>query len=277
MSCRKLAAILKAYYPQSLVLLTVHYSVCALEGVVSEEIMNDEKEFMEYCDVVIALSAHRYRFLIDQYGISPGKIKIIPHGIKDTCKVCQKQPPQRKLREILYVGRLDENKGADLLIEAFGLIEKLVPDLRLVVAGEGSLLPALLQKCKGYWDKVLFIGFLKREELEEWYSRATVGVIPSRYEEMGFVALEMMMHGLPIVANNTTGLADLLRFAKAGTLISLNLQDKGTATEQLATAIVNLVNNKELLRHYGKSARKYYLEKYTFGRFKEDMLAIYRK
>ena len=164
-----------------------------------------------------------------------------------------------------------------MLVEAFGLIEKQVPDLRLVVAGEGSLLPALLQKCKGYWGKVLFTGFLKREELEEWYNRATVGVIPSRYEEMGFVALEMMMHGLPIVANNTTGLADLLRFAKAGTLISLNLQDKGTATEQLATAIVNLVNNKELLRHFGKSARKYYLEKYTFGRFKEDMLAIYRK
>ena len=156
------------------------------------------------------------------------------------------------------------------MIEAFGLIEKLVPDLRLVVAGEGSLLTCLVAEMQGLLGQSIVYRFLKREEFEEWYSRATVGVIPSRYEEMGFVALEMMMHGLPIVANNTTGLADLLRFAKAGTLISLNLQDKGTATEQLATAIVNLVNNKELLRHYGESGRKCFLEKYTFRRFKED-------
>lgn len=284
MSCKKLAAMLKSYYPRAKVLLTIHYSVCGMVGFVDNEIEEDEKEFInEYCDTVIALSEHRYRFLIDKYKVLPTKIEIIPHGLRDVYSEDLKN--DLRLREqlglnsekiILYVGRLDENKGVELLVKAFKIIENYLHDVHLVIVGEGILLPSLLQECKSLWGKTTFTGFLQKEEIGLLYANASIGVIPSQYEELGLVALEMMMFALPIVANESTGLSDILLNSKAGQLVRLDYKDKSVAINLLADTVIKFLMDENLQMRYKVNARNHFLRSYTDKIFEERMLKIYK-
>lgn len=283
MSCKNLAAMLKLYYPQAKVVLTIHYSVCGMAGCRVEEIEEDEKEIIGYCDTVIALSEHRYRFLIDNYHIPPVKIELVPHGFPDLYKeefkkdLCMREQLGLKDEKIvLYVGRLDENKGVELLVKAFRIIEKNLHDVHLVIVGEGVLLPSLLQECRGLWGKVTFTGFLHKEEIYKLYANASIGVIPSLYEELGFVAIEMMMFGLPIVANESTGLFDIFKKSKAGKLVPLDNNNKSHAIESLADAVIKLLKDERLQKQYRMRARHHFDEKYAVEIFEERMLRIYK-
>lgn len=284
MSCKKMAAMLRCYYPQAKIILTIHYSVCGMMGLVDHRIEEDEKEFVnKYCDTVIALSNHRYHFLVDKYKLSSDKIEIIPHGIPDSYVGGFKRglDIRRQLglgneKIILYVGRLDENKGIDLLVRAFRMVAEHLSDVHLVVVGEGVLLPFALQACRGLWGKTTFTGFLQKEDIYQLYADASMGVIPSRYEELGFVALEMMMFGLPVIANESTGLSDIFCDSKAGQLVRLDYEDKQVAAELLAGAMMKLLEDEKLQRLYKMNARNCYLKNYTIETFKKRMLAIYR-
>lgn len=284
MSCKQLAAMLRLHYPQSKIVLTIHYSVCGMMGLVDSGIEEDEKEFVnKYCDLVIALSKHRYCFLIDRYKLSPTIIKIIPHGLQDSYSeelkknLCiRKQLGLKDEKIILYVGRLDENKGVDLLVRAFKIVEKNLPDVHLVVVGEGVLLPSLLQECRGVWRKTTFTGFLRKEDVNLLYANASIGVVPSRYEELGFVALEMIMFGLPIIVNESTGLSDIFSESKIGQLVQLDYEDKKLAVRTLSDSMIKLLKDEKLQMQYKINARNHYLRNYTIERFKKRMLEIYR-
>lgn len=279
--CRNLLILLKTYYPMSRIVYTVHYTLSDISGISSDETNKAERLFMESCDLLIAISEHRYRYLVAQCGFSPNKIRFLPHGIydefnqnlKSSLLFNQFELTHEKL--ILYVGRLDENKRVSLLLEAFKIVLKVVPDVHLVVAGEGLHLPMLLQKCCQMWRHVTFTGFLQHKDLLNLYAHATLGVLPSRYEELSFVALEMIMHGLPVIANDTTGLADILGPSKAGKLLLLNQMDTEDAPFLLAKAIVEMLSDKGLQQTYGAAARKLYEEKYCFDKFQTGLLNVY--
>lgn len=285
MSCKKLAAMLRHYYPQAKIMLTIHYSACGMVGLVDNEIEEDEKEFVnEYCDTVIALSEHRYRFLVDRYKLSPAKIEIVPHGLQDLYSkelekdLCiREQLGLKDEKIILYVGRLDENKGIDLLVRAFKIVEDNLHDVHLVIVGEGILLPSLLQECKGLWRRITFTGFLQKDDICRFYANASLGIIPSQYEELGFVALEMMMFGLPVVANESTGLSDIFIDSKTGQLVRLDYKNKQLAVDLLAEGVMKLLRDEKLQVQYKLNARNHYLKKYTIGMFEKRMLEIYRR
>lgn len=284
MSCKQLAAMLRFHYPQAKIMLTIHYSVCGMMGLVDSGIEEDEREFVnKYCDTVIALSKHRYCFLVDRYKLSPALIKIVPHGLQDSyCEELKKDlciRQQLGLKDekiILYVGRLDENKGVDLLVRAFNIVEENLPDAHLVVVGEGMLLPSLLQECRRVWSKTTFTGFLRKEDINQLYANASIGVIPSRYEELGFVALEMIMFGLPVIVNESTGLSDIFSESKIGESVQLDYENKELAVGVLAGAIMKLLKDDKLQIQYRINARNHYLRKYTIEGFKKVMMQIYR-
>lgn len=284
MSCRDLAIILKSHYFNARILLTIHYSLCDIAGVQSKEVRKEEFGLIENCDKIIVLSEHRYNFLIENYEIPSSKVAIIPHGIFDEYEELQKEKATswkqfglKNEKILLYAGRLDENKRVGLLIKAFRIVESLLSNVHLVIIGEGSLLPSLLQECKSLWGKITFTGFLDRKELLKLYTNASVGVLPSRYEEFGFVALEMMMCALPIVANNTTGLADILQRTEAGRLVSLNGEIEDEMVQLLAQAIIELLTDENLLQRYGECARERFLMNYTFSDYRMRMLEIYNE
>lgn len=113
----------------------------------------------------------------------------------------------------LFVGRVAHEKNIDYLLDVVDLARAWVPDILLVIAGEGPALSTLrrIVADRGLHACVRFIGYLDRQhELPACYAAADVFVFASRTETQGLVLLEAMAAGLPVVALAEMGTVDIL-------------------------------------------------------------------
>ena len=113
----------------------------------------------------------------------------------------------------LFVGRVAHEKNIDFLLNVVALARESVPDILLLIAGEGPALSFLRQSVvdRGLQDCVQFIGYLdRRTELPACYAAADVFAFASRTETQGLVLLEAMAAGLPVVALAEMGTVDIL-------------------------------------------------------------------
>ena len=102
---------------------------------------------------------------------------------------------------VLYAGRLNPEKNIPLLLQAFGELQREIPDVGLWIAGIGDQKARLESQCRslGIEDCVRFLGFLKHHELARYYSACDVFVLPSLVETQGLVAMEAMRFSKPII------------------------------------------------------------------------------
>ena len=118
-----------------------------------------------------------------------------------------------------FVGRLDECKGIDLLIEAAGILSREDERYYFAIVGEGSQrgrLESMVQQL-GLSERVTFTGLC--EKSEEIMPAFDVAVIPSRREAFGIAAVEFMRMKIPVVASAAGGLVELVRHDKTGMLL----------------------------------------------------------
>jgi len=105
---------------------------------------------------------------------------------------------------LLYVGRIDESKGVEYLVEAFDSLADEYPNLDLVLvygAAEDAVLERIEQRCAEYelHDRVRFVGRVSESDLPHYYNVADVCAFPSVSEGFGVVTLEAMSCGVPVV------------------------------------------------------------------------------
>ena len=166
--------------------------------------------------VVVHSDAMKRRALT--LGLPESKILTIPHGIAvaDYPLVTRAAEPVR----ILAVGRLSEEKGFDLLLEALRHFSATL-DWRLIVIGEGPLRETLLQQARtiGIAGRVEFTGPLAPRAVREQMSRAHLLAVPSRREGFSVVTLEAMAAGLPVVGSAVGALPQLVRPEETGLLV----------------------------------------------------------
>jgi len=108
---------------------------------------------------------------------------------------------------VLFVGRLLQVKGVDVLIEAMTTVRQRVPNAQLAIVGDGPEEAALrdLARRRGVGDAVHFLGFQQRDALVELYVCADVFCLPSRHEPWGVVVNEAAACGLPLVVSDRVG------------------------------------------------------------------------
>jgi len=135
-------------------------------------------------------------------------IDVIPNGVD----VRRFTPGPDDAAGVLFVGRLIERKGVDLLIEAFARLAAEFPWLTLTIVGDGPERPRLeaMARERGLGTQVRFRGHLDRDELPEVYREASILVLPALSEAMPNVVLEGMASGLAIITTRT-GAGELLR------------------------------------------------------------------
>lgn len=123
------------------------------------------------------------------------------HGIPDAAPMA------------LYIGRVAHEKNIGFLLEVAARLKDGLPDVVLVVAGEGPATPSLQARVAqmGLTGTVRFVGYLERRaQLPDCYAAADVFVFASRTETQGLVLLEAMAAGLPVVALAAMGTTDIL-------------------------------------------------------------------
>ena len=164
----------------------------------------------------------------------------------------------------LFVGRLEPEKGLDVLLESLSLVSAPVT---LGLAGSGSLEPMLREAVSGLRleSRVVFLGYTPQDRLPDLYASADVLVLPSvttpRFREpWGLVVNEAMSAGLPVVATTAVG-------ATAGGLVvdeETGLVVEEGDREALAQSLDRLARDRALLARLGANARTHVL-RWSYG------------
>ncbi len=141
-----------------------------------------------------------------------------------------------------YFGRLKKYKSIDHLLQALPAVLKKVPDLRVMIVGEGDDRPRLesLTRELGLSDHVTFTGFVDERTKVELLQSLWVKVTTSSKEGWGLTVLEANACGTPVVASNVPGLRDAVRDNETGLLYRYG------DLEDLAEKLVEIVTNVEL-------------------------------
>lgn len=243
-----------------------------------------EEEKLNYIKVdhVICLSYYMRKLLCNDYDIDVNKISVISNGLADvaitntTEFLRKKWNISHRERIILFAGRIDEVKGVIYLIRAFRLVLEKRKNSRLIIAGSGNY-DKYFSEAKDIYTKITFTGLLKKEELHELYKIADVGVVPSLFEPFGYVAVEMMMHELPIIATATSGLNEVVDETCGMKIPVIKSPDKVEInTELLAKKILYILQNPTEAMTFGQNGRKKYLRQYSSEVFRENMIKFYQ-
>ena len=176
---------------------------------------------------LIAVSGQVRHDLARRLFISPDKITVIPNGA-DLAEVQRlaKQPfdhpwfGKNSVPVVVAAGRLTHQKGFDILLRGFALARQREP-MHLIVLGEGPekyQLEALADQL-GISGEVAFEGYVGNPIA--YFQRASVFVLPSRWEGLSNALLEALASGVPVVATRCPGSAELLEGGKCGTLVEV--------------------------------------------------------
>jgi glycosyltransferase involved in cell wall biosynthesis len=153
-------------------------------------------------------------------GLDARQIWVVPPGVDDAYSA----PATGALSEeglVVWIGRLEPYKRADLMLDAMVEIRRQVRESRLVVVGEGSARSALEERARrlGMSEHVRFTGFVSEPDKIGWLRRAAVLVNTSEKEGWGMTVIEGNACGVPSVSTDVPGLRDAVRDADTGLLV----------------------------------------------------------
>ena len=157
---------------------------------------------------------------------------------------------------ILFVGRLEESKGAGFLIRAAGEVQRQLPEAELVLIGEGSLRDSLEKEAKQQLRRYRFLGVRTSEEVREWMNRASVVCVPSitvrsgEEEGFGMVCAEAQAVAKPVVAFDSGAISEIVSHERTGFLAP----ERDWKT--LAGYLVTVLQSPELRKRFGLAGRE---------------------
>jgi glycosyltransferase involved in cell wall biosynthesis len=169
---------------------------------------------------------------------------------------------------VLTVGRLEPEKGQELLLLAVAELVGRGLSMTLTVVGEGSKRPALERRALelGIADSVELEGAVGQDRIRDFYGSADVFCLPSLGEGVPVVLMEAMAAGLPVVASNLMGIPELVEDQVSGLLVPPGRPDA------LALAIEELAD-QDLRRRIGQAARSKVLAEFDLDASARDLLA----
>ncbi|BCS88772.1 glycosyltransferase [Pseudodesulfovibrio sediminis] len=210
---------------------------------------------------VIYAPSEATKFELADRGIDPEKIVTYPRGV-DTERF---HPNKRNgfyntfnvgsRIKLLYVGRVSQEKGLDVLTEAFKKVSKMRNSLQLIVVGDGPYLKTMQRQLRN--APVTFTGVLKGEALTQAYASADLFVFPSATDTFGNVVLEAQASGLPVIVTDKGGPAENVLPNETGLIIPANNPDS------LLRAIIHMVDTPERIEYMRLKARAH-VENRTF-------------
>ena len=182
---------------------------------------------------------------------------------------------KKNFGEILTLGvvsRMESIKGMDLVVPAFALLAERYSNIRLLVVGDGELLPFMKEQVEHekLSDRVTFVGRQGQSELQYFYDKIDILCMPSRSEGFGLTAIEGMARGCVVVAANTGGLPEVVKDGKVGMLH----EKENIASMVDSTSL--LIKDRVLLKNLSDEAVKY-VEKYSFSTYSCLFNSLYTK
>jgi glycosyltransferase involved in cell wall biosynthesis len=232
-----------------------------------------ERAAVRRSDRVITHSVSHRQAIAAEFGLQSQAIRVIPLGVP--IPAAPRREHQAARCRILYVGRLEHRKGADLLLAALSTVLQAAPHADVVLVGSDR---------DGYWqnhwlqnapvevrDRVRFAGLVDAATLAAQYREADLFVAPSRYESFGLIFVEAMAHALPVVALNAPGASDLMEDNVTGRLVPPE------DPPALSAALIALANNPAARARLGQAGRRLAEERYSLPAYARASADFYRE
>lgn len=224
-----------------------------------------ERMLAHLSDQVVCISAHEVR-TAQRCGLAADKLVLVRNAVNtvppDPRALARPLTWPAGTRRVLFVGRLDQQKGVDVLWRA---LEKLGPGAHALVAGAAVLADDTAAQLP---RNATLVGWVGPGELETLFAQAELLVVPSRWEGFGLVAAEAMRSGLPVVASAVGGLSEVVEHGVTGLLVEPG------SPEALADAISSLTAAD--LARMGRAGRERVQAHFTMPRLHRDLCTVYQ-
>lgn len=258
-------------------------SIICTHGVeVWEPLSRMRQRALRRATMVLAPSRATAEFVVSLQGVAPERVRVLPWALDpdfetkasgDSLRLPGEFPQGRV---ILTVGRwlvTERYKGMDTLIKALPRLLLHWPDVELVMVGSGNDRAWLenIARDSGVQRHVHFFADLSYAELSACYAACEVFALPSRGEGFGFVYLEGMARGKPVIGGAHGGAPEVIEDGVTGYVVQHG------DTEQLATSIDALLSNPELAKQMGVRGRERVEGQFRFPVFAKALKKILRE
>ena len=217
----------------------------------------------------------------DRWGIDRSQIAIIPNSVDiDRIKRLGSEgrlPDILKTEDyILFFGRLEERKGIRILADALPYVLSRFPSLKMVFVGNDfgprglSFREYIINKARSYEHRIIFIENLPQEELFPIVRSSKMVILPSLWEAFGFVCVEAMALGRPVIASSGSGFEEIIEEGVSGYLVEPGRSDL------LAEKITSCLKDEEDLYRISQKADTRARD-FEVSKVAERLLSFYEK
>ena len=224
--------------------------------VTSENLKNEVKHIYQIPD---------YKLNIVPNGIYPGMMRkdVNPGSVKKSWGIHPLAPM------VLYVGRMEHQKGPDLLVEAAPHVINYRWDTKFIFAGEGGLRSVCENKAHklGVSHACDFLGYVSDSDLRYLFNACDIFCMPSRNEPFGIAALEAWDAGKPVIGTEAVSTIDNF----------VNGMKAYLYPESIAWCINNVINRPEILKQMGTKGRRDVENVYRWEKIADETVEVYKK
>jgi glycosyltransferase involved in cell wall biosynthesis len=232
-------------------LLDISFSFTAHRGDIFEaKALLDEK--LREAKFAIAISDYNKSYLLREApDVEKDKVITIHCGV-DTKVFRRNRRRSACSPHFLAVGSLLERKGHVYLVEACRILERKRVNYQCTIVGDGPQRHELEKRIQKYGlgSRIILAGSVPHEDIQSYYEKADVFVLPSLNEGIPVVLMEAMSKGLPVIATNITGVPELVKNDVDGILVA-----PGNSVE-LAEAMMKVSKDTGLQKYLGARARE---------------------
>jgi glycosyltransferase involved in cell wall biosynthesis len=259
-------------------------SIVCTHGIeVWEPLSRMRRRALQRASLVLAPSRATADYIVSLQGVPRDNVRVLHWGLDPGFETRVAATSDLRLpaefppgRVVLTVGRwlgTERYKGMDTLIQAMPRLLLRWPDLQLVMVGTGDDKEWLvnLTRDSGVQRHIHFLSDVTFGELSACYAAAELFALPSRGEGFGFVYLEAMAHGKPVIGGAHGGAPEVIQDGVTGYLVQHG------DTVQLVTSIDALLSNPELARQMGARGRERVEKEFRFPVFVKAFKKILRE
>lgn len=225
-----------------------YFNIKTSEFLHSNRYINLERKAYENAKAIFVMSNNIKTSLVEQYKIESEKIKLVYVGANITVEKELQSNGKYSNKNILFVGKDWKRKGGPLLVEAFKIVQRQIPDAMLTIVGCSPRIQSRNSVIKGE---------ISLEEVAEEYNKASVFCMPTIREPFGIVFLEAMFNRLPVVTNDTGATRYLVKTGENGYLLKHN-------AEEYAKVLIELLNDPDRCEKFGNRSYSIAAENYTW-------------
>lgn len=184
---------------------------------INRQVYEIEKMGIDEADRVICVSNLTRQRVINLYNADESKVEVVHNGVEHFANALAAEESVRPTAEkvVSFLGRITYQKGPAFFVEVAKKVLDHVPNVRFVMAGDGDMLPAMVERVAHYrmGDRFHFTGFLKGKDVAKLFAQSDVFVMTSVSEPFGIVPLEAMQLKVPVVLSRQSGVSEVLKYA----------------------------------------------------------------